>query len=125
VSICLPCQADEVLIINICSKAVSLNIAYCCFECFRDFDAAPPEKIEIVAIPNSNFFRYYNLWISKQINQRLIRDDKIVLFQLAKMHQNVKFLANRIGIRMISDLHCFEYFFVSVVPHSFRITTNL
>jgi hypothetical protein len=44
-------QTVEVLII----KAVSLNIAYSCFECFRDFDAAPPEKIEIVAIPNSNF----------------------------------------------------------------------
>jgi hypothetical protein len=125
VSICLHCQVDEVLIINICSKAVSLSIAYSCFECFRDFDAAPPEEIEIVAIPNSNFFRYYNLWISKQINQRLIRDDKIVLFKLEKMHQNVKFLANKIGIRMFSDLHCFEYFFVSVVPHIFIITANL
>jgi hypothetical protein len=48
-------QADEVLIINIWTKAVSLNIAYSCFECFCDFDAAPPEKIKIVAIPNSNF----------------------------------------------------------------------
>jgi hypothetical protein len=39
-------QADEVLLLSIFSKAV---------ECFRDFDPAPPKKIEIVAIPNSIF----------------------------------------------------------------------